>query len=293
MKNKSLIIGLIIILVIICAGLTVLFTNLLSGKLKFSNFKFNNESAELVLDEVYELDFSKIKVNTEAGNVYIKTNNENNVRVVIYGDKENTTVDTTNGLSIDAKAKQCVGFCFNRKIYKLEIYLPENYDKEITINNNYGNIEIDKFINANMNIYEDCGNIEIIGANNVKVENDYGNIEIKEVNDADVKASAGNVEIGTVSNLKVQNDYGNVEVDKVLNYVNIEEDCGDVEIKDLNITIDSKITNDLGNIKINKTNEVYINASTDLGKVEVNNNYKDSLVTLTIENDCGDVKVNN
>lgn len=292
MKNKGLIIFLIVLLVCVCIGLTILFIKLLNTDFSFAKLSFSSESKSLVLDKTYELDFSKIKINTDAGNVYVKTNNEDNIKVLIYSEK-NPIVNETDELSIDGLSNECHGLCINQKINRIEIYLPSTFDKEITININYGNVKIDKFMNADMIIYEDSGNIDILGGNNIKVENDYGNITIDEVNSANIKEAAGNVEIGTVTNLKVENDYGNIEVEKVLNHVYIEEDCGNVEIDDLNINENSKIINNLGNIKIKNTNEIKINATTDLGKIEINNNYENSDVVLTLENDCGDIRVKN
>lgn len=292
MKNKGFIIFIIILLVCLCIGVTVLFIKLLNGEFNFSKFSFTSESKTLVLDKTYELEFSKIKINTEAGNVYIKTNNENNIKVLIYSEK-NANINTNDELNIDVPSKSCHGMCFNQKIARIEVYIPSIYDKQIAIENDYGNIKIDKFMNADIEIIEDSGNVDIEGANYVDIENDYGNITIDKVNSAYIIESAGNVKIGTVDNLKVENDYGNIEIKKVLNHVDIIEDCGNVEIDELFINEDSKIVNNLGNIKIRNTNEIFIKATTDLGKVQINNNYEKSDITLTIENDCGDIKVNN
>ena len=61
----------------------------------------------------------------------------------------------------------------------------------------------------------------------------------------------------------------------------------------MTINKDSSIKNNLGSIKIGSTNEIYIEAKTDLGDVKVNNNYKKSDITLNLKNNCGDIKVNN
>lgn len=46
-------------------------------------------------------------------------------------------------------------------------------------------------------------------------------------------------------------------------------------------------------MKIGETNDIYIDAKTDLGEVKVNRNNRYSEITLEIENDCGDIKVEN
>ena len=42
-----------------------------------------------------------------------------------------------------------------------------------------------------------------------------------------------------------------------------------------------------------KTNEIYIDAKTTLGRTKVNNCYQKSDVTLTIKNQCGDIEIDN
>ena len=65
------------------------------------------------------------------------------------------------------------------------------------------------------------------------------------------------------------------------------------KIDSLNLKENSSIHNSYGDIKIGSTNEIYINAKTSLGDTKINNNYQKSDVTLTIDNSCGDIRVNN
>ena len=51
--------------------------------------------------------------------------------------------------------------------------------------------------------------------------------------------------------------------------------------------------NNLGDIKILNTNEIYFDAKTNLGDTKINNNYNKSEITLKIQNDCGDIEINN
>ena len=71
-KNKTLTIILIVILSILVIGLTWLMVNLLAGKITVNNFRlFSSTSKELVVDETYNLDFNKIDIYSESGDVYI------------------------------------------------------------------------------------------------------------------------------------------------------------------------------------------------------------------------------
>lgn len=293
-KNKTLTIILIVILSILVIGLTWLMINLLNGKLTVSNFKlFSSPSKELVADETYNIDFNKIDIYSESGDVYIRESSTNDVKVIVYGDKEKITVDAINGeLIISAKSTFCIGFCFNTNS-KIEVYLPKNYQNIIKVNSKYGDIEIGNFENATLEINEECGDVSIIGANVADVNNEYGNIKIGKVNVGNISDSAGNIGIDTIYDAKVENQYGNIEIKYVLNYLDINNDCGDIEIDNLVLNKDSKITNDLGNIEMGNTNEIFIDAKTDLGNVDIKNNYHKSEITLTIKNNCGDIEIDN
>ena len=75
--------------------------------------------------------------------------------------------------------------------------------------------------------------------------------------------------------------------------MNLSNDCGDIKVRSIVLNKNSYIENNFGDIKIESTNEIYINAQTNLGDVKINNNYQKSDITLTIKNDLGDITINN
>lgn len=256
MSNKGLKITIIVILFLLLISITIFFVKLLMGK-EF-NFSFSTTvSDKLVLDNEYENSFSEIKIDTDAANVVVLNSSDDKVKLKVYGKKKDVTVLESSVLKIDVK-QECKGFCINQKISKIEIYLPSDYNKKLTIKNNYGDIKIANFDNMLLNAKLNCGDI--------KIDSIYDAI--------------------------IKNNYGDIKIDRVYNYVDLSDDCGDIKIDELNINKDSIIEDNLGNIKINKTNEIYIDGETDLGDVKVNKNYRHSDITLKISNDCGDIKVN-
>lgn len=290
MKNNALIIFLIILLVIICIGLLTFMAKVINGKMAFP-YKV---SEELVIDEKYENNFEKIEISSDASDIEVKETLEEKIRVVIYGDKDKTKVEENESeLKIISKYKKSSFFLWGNRVAKIEIYIPKNYEKELKINNKYGDIEVDEFIGANIDIEEDCGDVEVIGGNKVNITNKYGDIKLKKAKEANIKQSAGEVKIETVDDIIVKNNYGDIKITNVYNYINAEEDCGDIKIENLHINKDSNIKNNLGSIKIGSTNDIYIDAKTDLGDTKINNNHQKSDITLKIKNDCGDIKVNN
>lgn len=297
MKNKKAIIFLIVLLSVITIFLTTIFIiSLTSNKLpKFFNFKFSSKvSNELVFDETYENIFDEIKIESKASDIELKVNDSDFIKVVIYGDKDKTKVETKeNKLTIQSDSKSCYGICINMTIAKIEIYLPSTYSNKIDIDNNYGDIKIENFKEMIASINEDYGDIEIDALKEAKITNNYGDIKINKIDNLDAKESSGDVIIKNVNTIKVKNNYGDIKITNVEKSMDIEDDCGDIDVDSISLVENSKVINNYGDINIGKTNEIYINAKTSLGDTKINNNYKNSDINLIIKNDCGDIKVNN
>ncbi len=295
MKNKKLIITLIILLSIIMIILSIFFVGLLQNDFKFKGFRIGIQSSkELILDKTYEEKFNNIKIDASISEIFIKIGDSENIKTVIYGERDYTNVETNlDTLNIKINEKNCFGFCFNQKSTKIEIYLPKEYDGKINIKNDYGDISIDEILNANIDVEEDCGDVLILGGNIIRVDNNYGDIEIHNANVTTINEDCGDVIISKTNDAIVKNSYGDIKIKSVTNYLNLENDCGDIELNNINLNKDSYIKDAFGDIEIGNTNEIFIDAKTDLGKVKIKNNYNKSDITLKIENDCGDIEVNN
>ena len=297
MNNKTPKIILIVFLSILVIGLSIFFVNILTNKnFRFGHFSFGHKvSNELVFNQEYETVFDTIKIDSKSSDIEVKEGNESKVKVVIYGDKDETNVEVVNNkLNIKSNEKGCIGFCFNMTIAKIEVYLPSSYSGNINIENNYGDVNIGNFDNLILYATLDAGDIKVDSLKTGKIKNSYGDIKIsgysKELN---IDQDCGDVEVSEVDRIKLENNYGDINIGKVNEYLQIKEDCGDVKIDSLNLKENSSIHNSYGDIKIGSTNEIYINAKTSLGDTKINNNYQKSYVTLTIDNSCGDIRVNN
>ena len=78
MKNKRNVILLIILLAIISISLIVFMVSVINKK--FNIFKFDYKvSNNLVLDETYKVHYNKIKIESEASDISIKENDEQNI----------------------------------------------------------------------------------------------------------------------------------------------------------------------------------------------------------------------
>lgn len=278
MQNKGLIIFLIVILTILALSITGGMFWLLSGRGRFGFFNFTSSSVstELVHDKTYENIFKEITINSDAGDIYIKHSATEEVSVKIYGEASQLDVSDKDNLSIKYVAKKCIGFCFNVQKSKIEITLPESFDGKLNIENKYGDTSIAEFLNAQADVNHHYGDIKLEGINKGKIVN-----------------KCGDIEIGTITEAEVENNFGDIDIEKVLSSLNVEADCGDIEIHELTIDKNSKIENSMGDISVGKTNDIYIDAETSLGNVSVRNNNSKSDITLSIDNSCGDITVKN
>ncbi len=291
MKNRKPIITLIIILGIIFVVGCIFFIKIISSNKPFIfNYK---EEKKLVLDKEYDNNFDSININSKASSINVLEGREDKILLKIYGNKDYVNVNTSNILDIKIEQEDCHFFCLEKTISRIDIYLPSSFSKEINITNNYGDTKLENFDNIVSNIYNDCGDIIIGSIRDGKIENDYGDIKIGKVDSVDVKNDCGDIDIGEVNSIKAHNSYGDISIKKINNYLNIEDDCGDIELNNINLTKKSTIKNDYGDIDIGMTNDIYIDASVDLGDISINNNNHKSDIVLKIENDCGDIIVAN
>ena len=265
MKNKSVIITLIIIISIIIVLLVMFLIMALKGrvslKIGFDNSISN--SSNIIFEEQFETkDIKKIDINQDAGNIIFKQSTDGFIKVTIYGEnKDEVKVNLKNSeLEIDYTHKNNVEiFNFIDKKSEIIIYVPSDFSEEINIGNNYGNIEIIDLENITVNINSDSGDIQL----------------------------------GKVKNANIKNNYGNIDVKEILNKCDIEADCGNIKIDKVKIQENSLIKANLGNITINNTNDIYIDAEVDLGTLNINKNNRASEITLKIHNDCGNIEINN
>lgn len=278
MKNKPLIITLIIILSILAIGVIGLLVILLTNGAKFNRFfniNLNNISKTIIHDEYYENNFELIDIKDSLGDVYFLNSNDERVHVVVYGEEEQLSIRSDDNLTIDYKTKSCFGFCFNQPSSKIEVYVPSTYDKVVRIDNKAGDIKVDDFISATF-----------------KINSDLGDSNIGSVKSLDIVSHAGDIDVDTVDRIKAENNLGDIKIFRVNEYLDIENNCGDTEIGYIDIKEDSRIDSDLGDVEIKHTNDIRIISKVSLGDNRVNNSNKNSNITLDIDNSCGDVKVN-
>ena len=274
MKNKSLIITSIIFLVIIVVTLLMIMVKFINGG-SFIMFG-HSVSKKKVLEKTYNI-YETINIDTNVADINIKENVENNIKVVIYGDEERTNVEEKeNKLNVETKMKKCKGFCFNYKIAQVNIYIPTNYKGNIIANNDTGDITVESLENLSLDLITNVGDVDISSIDSAKINSKTGDINIEKINNIIIDTNVGDIKIGLVNK-----------------HLDLKSNTGDIKIKKVNLTENSSITNNVGDINIDSTNEIYIDYKTDIGDAKVENNYRKSDVVLKIKNNVGDIKVKN
>lgn len=200
-----------------------------------------------------------LKILSNAGDIEIKESTDKKIHITVYGENPDELKVTLNNneLNIDFSEYTKKFIAFNFYTNDIIVYIPKEYSKQININSKYGDCKILDLENATISINQDCGDIEL----------------------------------GKVKNITIDSKYGDIDINTILNKCNLESDCGDININKAEIKEDSSIESNLGDIKISETNDIYVDAKTDLGDTKVNTNNRHSEITLKIQNDCGDIKV--
>lgn len=264
MKNKGLIITLIILLSIIVIGLTSFLIMILSGNIDFPrifNIRINlNSNENVILDKNFDIEgIENIKISAETGDIKFEKSFNDKIRVVAYGDDVEDIELLQSEDTIEVKNTKEKGKWLNflRNKNDIIIYIPNNFSYTINIDAQYGNVEMVDLENAT-----------------VQINSDYGNVKL-----------------GDIKNAYIVCDYGNIEIEKILNRCDIEADCGNVKIQEAQLKENSNITADLGNIKIENINDIFIDAKTDLGKSRIRKNNNNSPITLKIKCDFGNINI--
>lgn len=252
---------LILIFVVILCLVSFLIVYLTKGE--DNMLSVGRVSDNVVLEKTFEIEkIEEIEVLQDYGNITFEENLEDTIKVRIYGknteDASASLVDKT--LKIENKTQNSFMF-FNFGLVKSEIKIsiPSTYASQIKTKVNCGDIKVNCLEKATLS----------------------------------AECKAGNVELAKIKNANIKCDAGNVEAEEVFNKCEIELDAGNVRIEKLTLQEDSKIEVDLGDVKIEETNDIYIEASTDLGDTKINTNTRTSNVTLKINVDCGNIRVEN
>ena len=274
--NRGKTIFLICFLSFLVVVLLFFMISVIFGWLPIRGFSFSSYqvSKELAYEKIYDVNFQEIQVDANLGDIEVLPSNDEMVHVLIYSDRDLFDVDSTSSnLSIVFREEE-FHFSLPRSKDFIKIYVPDSTKSSFLLLSDYGDIRVKEFSNASFDVTANRGDISVLKAKKVEVDNDMGDVTI-----------------GSVRNLKVIQDMGDLEVDTVSSKLSIENDMGDVFLKDVSLKYNSKIISNLGNVEIENISNAYVDTKVDLGEVDIRDNNREAPYTLTIQSDMGDITV--
>ncbi|MBR6811118.1 DUF4097 family beta strand repeat protein [Candidatus Saccharibacteria bacterium] len=278
-NNRGGLIAGIIVLFLIAASLGVFLVFAIGhfGGFNFGGFSLG-ESDRLALEKEFELDnVNLISSDSDAANIHISksTDGAEKVKVRILAEEKVTVSAEKNDSSIDIYAKEeCHFICFGQKKSTIDIVLPENYEGDFKIKSDAGDIDIDDFEKASLDLNADAGN------------NKIGKLKAIAVN-----VDAGKVEIEGAENINAEIDAGDLRINECTNKLYVKNDTGNVEIDNLSLKEDSTVIVDVGNIKINNVGDVRVDVNKSVGNSSVNGGNPKADVNLTVKADVGNIDI--
>ena len=298
MNNKSSIIVKIVLLSILAVVLLAIMMFFMVSKWNFRKISFNfgnGESSKLVVTEIYNVnDINKIDFKLLDSDVDIRYSDSDKVKLEIYDkNSKNILYGLNEGvLSVDFEKKSiiCIGFCFNNR--KTILYLPKEYSKSIVIDTASGDINIDNFSLATIDVSTASGEVDVIGAKEGDVSTVSGEVNLRDIPLLKVKTISGDIEIYNVVSLEGSSVSGEVNVTSLKSYINFKTTSGDYELNDIHLDRNSKISSISGEVQIDGLNLVYVNTSTISGEVQIGSSDRKSEIELSIKTTSGDIEVN-
>ena len=281
-KNKlGIKIGLGVLIIVILALIGVIIWGIKSG----NGFTFF-EKPVIIYDNTFEK-IASINVDVNSYDVELKESNNDTIKVEISGSKKNQDkfhVEEENGnLTINENGSSvCIGFCLDGTI---TIYLPNQditYHHKSSSGNIYSDIDLRSVV-----INTTSGDITLKNINDGTVSSTSGNINIRNANKLNVSATSGDISLDEPKNLVANTQSGNIKVRSITSKMDITTTSGDINISSLSIKEDSKAEAKSGNIDIKLDKDVFIDATTRSGNIDIDNTNTNP--TLTIKTTSGDI----
>ena len=281
-KNKlGIKIGLGVLIIVILALIGVIIWGIKSG----NGFTFF-EKPVIIYDNTFEK-IASINVDVTSYDVELKESNNDTIKVEISGSKKNQDkfhVEEENGnLTINENGSSvCIGFCLDGTI---TIYLPNQditYHHKSSSGNIYSDIDLRSVV-----INTTSGDITLKNINDGTISSTSGNINVANANKLNVSATSGDISLDETKNIIANTKSGNIEVRSITSKMDITTTSGDINISSLSIKEDSKAEAKSGNINIKLDKDVFIDATTRSGNIDIDNTNTNP--TLIIKTTSGDI----
>lgn len=294
--NKIVTIVLIVLLSIITLGLAVGLYFAVKTNYKFGNWKFNYSFNNLSTTLIEEKEISSIKdlnIKTDVADVFIEEYDNNTIKVELYSENpKNYGITEEEGrINVVLEEKIKIGFNALNKVANVKIYVPKEYSNNIVTDTNVGDVRIKNLPNATLNTKISTGDLKVINIKNVTAAINVGDIKIEKVNKLTSDVRTGDLKIQYVNDLVSKNKTGDVKIENINGSINSSIQTGDIKIQNAKIDKNSKLSTNVGDIKIQNISGCYVEGKTNVGDVKIYNNERKADVELNITSQVGDIKV--
>ena len=297
---------------------------------KFSLISFGDNTEKIFEKEYEPEELDKINVDVSSSNVFIEKADVDKIKVTAYGEKDEKINETINNKKLSITKSKTKVFIFAMFYWcdeKIIIQVPNDCDEEFNIQTSSGDIVAPNLENNVINLESTSGKIQCGNINNGKIESSSGDILIGNGNEVTLKASSGSIkagnfnklsaeassgdiEVGTISEdatiktasgkivlngankLKAEAISGDIKINSIESYCEISSTSGNIIIDTINITENSSIKANSGNVVINNKNDIYVETETGSGDSDIQNNNRMSEIVLKISTTSGNIKVN-
>ena len=264
-----------------------------------SNDKFNIDTTK----EFGKESIKAINVETVSTDVNIITTKEDKIKVRFYGNSNSKKAAPylktfANGDNLDVSIKYRVNiFSININIKtKLDIYVPENYKKDLKINTTSGNVNIrnlqlDKF---KFDTTSGDAKINSLTANETIFEGTSGKVNVKSLlsKKNEFNTTSGDTKIENITGDilgKSVSGYFKFDYKDVNNDINIDTISGDVELK---LPKKSEFKLDFDSTSGDLKNDFPITVTGEADKHEIKGNVGNGNKTIKINTTSGNATIN-
>lgn len=289
------------------------------------------DNTEMIFEKEYEPEqLNKISIDVSSSNVKIEKADTDKIKITAYGEKDDKINEQINENELSITKENTKVFIFAMFYWCNEeviIQVPNNCDEEFNIQTSSGDIIAPDLEGYNIQLKTSSGKIQCGNINNGKIESSSGDIFIGNGNEVTLKAtsgsikagdfnklsldtSSGDIKVGTISEdvtiktasgkitlnrankLKAEAISGDIKINSIENYCEISSTSGNIIVDTINITENSSIKANSGNVVINNKNDIYVETKTTSGDADVQNNNRMSEIVLDITTTSGNIKVN-
>ncbi len=230
----------------------------------------------LVFEKQYNISEVKdIELDTLYYDLAIKKTSGDKIILKYYGtDKDNIELSSSNGgnlviNAIDHSFSEKKGFLKQ----KLVLFLPKSYIGIVDVESTDGDIAI-------------CNDYKI----SVNINTTNGDIALSKINKATIKSDDGDIAINKVHVLDINTIDGDIAVNNIRDEANIKTVSGDIAINGINLTNNSSISTNDGDIAIRKVKNGSVSVGKTTGDVVIGKAYK-GMYQLKVNSKEGDIAI--